>query len=276
MKEQIQQLIAEGHTEEALRLLVQANPDAILLQSQFYGAKKQYSLGVLEFAEFGRIQARVNFAALEMASKLPSDAKPVNQPAHNPVGERTQQAKASASVFISYNHNDAFPMRAVKAFLEDHDIKVFVDFQDMNVGDKIEDFIDKALKDNGIILSIISQNSLKSGWVNKELSAALLLKKYDKKWIPVALDNKCFEPAFYNETMDEFDLKIQNLNKEIQATLEKNRDISPFTDELKRLRSLQNDFGETIQALKGHLVVDISGGSFDSGMAKVVKAIKNT
>ena len=35
MKEQIQQLIATGQTEEALQLLVQTKPDAILLQARY-------------------------------------------------------------------------------------------------------------------------------------------------------------------------------------------------------------------------------------------------
>lgn len=74
-------------------------------------------------------------------------------------------------------------MRAVKDVLEDNGIDVFVDIQHMGVGDNIEVFIEKALRENQFILSIISGNSLKSGWVNQELSAALLLSRFGSKWL---------------------------------------------------------------------------------------------
>jgi len=269
MKEQIQQLIATGQTEEALQLLVQTKPDAILLQARYNQGKKQYNMGLIEFGEWSRIQAQINYAALELAgSAKVSAAQPVQNAAN--AGKNASDHK----VFISYNHNDVFAMRAVKDFLEKNSVNVTVDAQNMGVGGNIEAFIDKALNENQFILSIISYNSLKSGWVNKELSATLLMSKFDKKWLPVLLDRKCFEQSFYNETMDEFDLKIKNLRKEIQVTLKKGRDIRSFTDELERLQDMQNDFGKTIQSLKGHYAEDISGNLFDFGMARVLKTIK--
>lgn len=280
MREHIQQLIAEGRTEEALALLAQHSSDALLLQARYNNGKKQYNMGLIEFSEWQRTQAQINYAALELSNTLKGIDPPPKPPGTEPTNpgpsrpEPRKEPKPQIGVFISYNHNDFFAMRTVKDFLEDNDIKVTVDMQDLGVGDKIEAFIDKALKDNQYILSIVSSNSLKSGWVNKELSATLLMNKFDKKWLPVLLDRKCFEPSFFNETMDEFDLKIKNLNKEIQVTLKKNRDIRPFTDELERLKDLQNDFGKTIQALKGHYVEDISGNLFDFGMSRVLKAIK--
>jgi len=165
-------------------------------------------------------------------------------------------------------------MRAVKGHLEDQGIKVFVDIQDMGVGDNISAFIDKAFKDNQFILSIISQNSLKSGWVNKELNATFLLARFDKKWIPVLLDNACFDPKFYNDTMDAFEEKLKAIDNEIKIAIDKGRGIQAFTDERSRLNDLKNDFDKTIQNLKNHLVQDISGQLFDFGMSKVVTAIK--
>lgn len=271
MKDQIQQLIATGHTKEALDLLVQMNGDAILLQSQFNNGEKQFNLGMIDFGEWGRIQARVNFAALEMAAKPAASNSSASGQSSNAPGP-AQPAKPS--VFISYNHTDAFAMRAVKAYLEDHDIKVFVDIQDMGVGDRIDAFIEKALQENQFILSVISENSLKSGWVNQELGAALLLNKFGKKWLPVLLDNKAFDDGFFSETMDEFDEKVKAKQKSVQDALEKGRDIRAFMDDLIRLKDLQNDFAKTIQALKSHLGEDISGKLFDHGMARVVKSIK--
>lgn len=73
MKEQIRKLIANGNTEDALELLLQCGmTDALLLQSQFNNGKKNFNMGLVEHSEWQRIQARVNFAALELANKLPT------------------------------------------------------------------------------------------------------------------------------------------------------------------------------------------------------------
>ena len=57
MKEQIQQLIADGRTEEALALLAQQSSDALLLQARYNNGKKQYNMGLIEFSEWQRTQA---------------------------------------------------------------------------------------------------------------------------------------------------------------------------------------------------------------------------
>ena len=165
-------------------------------------------------------------------------------------------------------------MRAVKDVLEDNGIDVFVDIQRMGVGDNIEVFIEKALRENQFILSIISGNSLKSGWVNQELSAAFLLSRFGSKWLPALLDQSCFDGRFYNDTLDEFDQKIAELRLTMTQTLAKNRDIRPFQDELARTQDLQNNFGKTIQHLRNHLGEDISDKNFAGGMQRIVQAVK--
>ena len=70
MREGIQQLIAEGHTEEALALLAKHNGDAVLLQARYNQAKKQQNMGMIDFGEWSRVQSQVNYAALEMAGNI--------------------------------------------------------------------------------------------------------------------------------------------------------------------------------------------------------------
>ncbi len=271
MKEQIFKLIGEGKTEEALKLLVEADSSAILLQARFNNGKKQYNQNLIDYSEWGRIQASVNNGALEMAGSL----RPGTGSGGTGATGSSSAGAATHKVFISYNHNDAFAMRAVKAHLEDNGIQVFVDIQDMGVGENIQAFIDKAFKETQIILSIVSENSLKSGWVNKELSATFLFARFGSKWLPVLLDQKCFDSGFYNDALDGFDEKKAAIQENIKKALEKGRGIEPFTDELTRINDLSNDFGKTIQNLKNHLSVDVSGKLFDSGMGAVVRAIKS-
>ncbi len=69
-KEEIQKRIAEGKTEALLNLLNQGNPDLIMLKAQFNDGKKQFEMGTIQHDEWSRIQARINFAILEMADSL--------------------------------------------------------------------------------------------------------------------------------------------------------------------------------------------------------------
>ncbi len=274
-REQIQSLIANNQTEDALVLLAKTNGDALLLQAQFNSGKKNFNLGLIDFSEWQRIQARVNYGALEMAGRTPIVIPNVNAGnAQAPVAVPVEQITDKPKVFISYNQKDMFAMRAVKDVLENNDIEVVVDIHNMGVGDNIEVFIEKALRENQFILSIISENSLKSGWVNKELSAALLLSRLGKRWLPILLDKSCFDDDFYDNTLDEFDKIIADMGAKMTQALAKGRDVRPFQDSLARTQDLRNDFGKVIQALRNHLGEDISGQLFDSGMARVVKTIK--
>ena len=79
MKEQIQQLIANGRTEEALAILTRQAFDlkglrafeaVRLLQTRYNNDKKQYNMGLIEFSEWKRTQAQINYAVLEEAGHL--------------------------------------------------------------------------------------------------------------------------------------------------------------------------------------------------------------
>lgn len=114
MKEQIRKLVAGGSTEAALELLVQCGMnDALLLQSQFNNGNKNFSIGLVEHSEWQRIQARVNFAALELANKLPTSqpnttlsySQPTNPPTkmENPLKRANQVFLEIQEDLDSYN-----------------------------------------------------------------------------------------------------------------------------------------------------------------------------
>jgi hypothetical protein len=288
MKEQIQQLISEGRTEDALALLAQHTGDALLLQGRYNAGKKQYNMGMIEFGEWSRIQAQINYAALEMAGSIKVGATSTGtghggtQKGTGDGNVRTGTGDGGSNldsqahkVFISYNHQDAFAMRSVKSFLADNGIKVHVDINDMSAGESIQGFIDEAFRNNDFVISIISRNSLLSGWVNKELTVAQVLNKFNNNWIPISIDDAAFNKDFFFEANDSIDRKINEQRDQIKKALESNLDIAPFTDELKRLQDLKSSIASTIANLKNLLVIDVSGKFFDMGMAKVVDKIKN-
>lgn len=75
----IQTLISAGNTLEALDLLEDLDSSAILLRSRFNGAKRQYSMGMIDFSEWSRTQAQINYAILEIASKYTPKVAVVSQ-----------------------------------------------------------------------------------------------------------------------------------------------------------------------------------------------------
>jgi len=277
-REQIQSLIANNQTEDALVLLAKSNSDALLLQAQYNSGKKNFNLGLIDFSEWQRIQARVNYGALEMAGRTPVIVPTANRDnaANIQASVDSLAPVAQPKVFISYNHHDTFAMRSVRAALEDAGIKVFVDVFEMEAGESIQAFIEKALKENTFILSLISKNSLVSGWVNVELTSAIILNKFDKKWIPARLDDAYFDTDFFFETLQSLDEKIEKYRANVQKGLDHKVDIRPFQNELGRLIDAKADFGKTIEVLKERYVVDISEKLFEVGISKIINTIKKS
>jgi hypothetical protein len=261
MKEKIQELIATGKTEEALELLKNCTDEALLLMARFNGLKRQYNMGMIDFSDWTRTQNQINYAALELADECKEDAG--------------NTGKRSVSAFISYNHKDSSEMERVKGWLESNGVEVTVDVQDMRAGEEIESFIRSAFDKSRFVLSMVSQNSLMSGWVSKEFNTALVLNNRTSRWIPVSLDKSVFEYEFYVEAMSDIEKMHDEMSARMIEALQKKMDLTPLQDEMSRLNSLKSTLGNTIAELKKVLIVDIAGPSFEQGMKKVLESMKN-
>jgi len=277
MKEQIQELISLGKTEEALELLEQLTTDAVLLQSRYNGAKRQYSMGMIDFSEWSRTQAQINYAALEMMNSVkgPSGNTPSggNTPAS---GNILPVTGATKKVFISYNWDDKSAAREVKKFLEQEGCDVIIDEEDMAAGDLIMKFIQESIKNCEAVVSIVSGKSLQSGWVGGESIAAMYaVWLADKKFIPLKLDNVVFDIDFQIAAQETLNTKIKELKTKIKKLESLGGNDSAFRDDLGRMIDLKNNLGKIIQRFKSVLMLDITGDNFNSGLEKVVAAIKN-
>lgn len=300
MREQIQQLIAEGRTEEALALVAKNNSDAILLQARYTNGKKQYNIGLMEFSEWSRIQNQVNYALLELADKAspatsyPSSGAGQGTPNGNTQGTGTPDGNVNAAtgtgdgnaktgtgdashldVFISYNHKDSEAVDKIKEFLEKNGLQVLIDREDMHAGENIQSFIERMMKGPGVILSVVSKNSLRSGWVGFEQDLSFYSGLFGgKKFIPVMLDYDFFEDDFVFDVIQTIDAEIAKMDKNIDKARQNN--IDPLIYETKRRRQveLRENLPKIINRLQGVLTVDISDGNFENGLMKVVKTVK--
>ncbi len=279
MKEEIQKLIAEGRTEEALSLLAQHSSDALLLQARYNNGKKQYNMGLIEFSEWQRTQAQINYAALELSNTAKTSGGGTPAPAANPAGQAAGAPAAPAPVagrraFISYNHGDGEIARKVRDFLESNAIDVIIDQEDMGAGTSIMEFIQHSIKNCDAVLSIVSTKSLQSGWVGQESVASMYaVWLADKKFIPVKLDNVAFDIDFQITAQQSLVDKIKEMKAKVKKLEALGGDARAFQDDINRMNELKNNLGLIIQRLKSVLMLDISDGNFDASMKKVLDSI---
>jgi len=272
MKEQIQQLISTGQTEEALQLLVKSAPDAILLQARYNQGKKQYNMGLIEFGEWSRIQAQVNYAALELAGS----AKVTTSTAQTETSLSSSNSNStSKKVFISYNHADRESADQIFDYLQKEGITAIIDVENMAIGDKIKDFILEQIKGDNAVLSLVSKNSLRSGWVGLESNLALYSQLLtNKKFIPVMIDGEVFNDEFYFDVIEEIETKTADLDKKMERARQLKVSYNQFETQRNRLVEQKNNLSKIIENFQNVLIADISNGNFQKGMGKVIKAIK--
>jgi hypothetical protein len=264
MQNEVTQLISLGNSEKALSLLATRFPaDTAILLNQLNDAKREYNLNIIDFSEWQRIQTKINMAALELAARPTSPEAPKTKPAHSP------------RVFISYSWDDKNDAARVKSFLENAGCIVTIDEQDMQAAEPISSFIQDSIKTNHFILSIVSKNSLSSGWVGRESTASFFAEWLaDKQFIPVRLDNAFNDPRFFVATLRSIEEKISELDGLIQEIQAMRADSGPLDMDRKKLLDLKAQLPNILTRLKGINTLPIDVESFDSSMQKVLERIQ--
>ncbi|MGV8985095.1 MAG: toll/interleukin-1 receptor domain-containing protein [Cypionkella sp.] len=99
------------------------------------------------------------------------------------VSDRTNQ------VFISYNWQDRLIAERVRSSLPPS-YRVWIDNEQIRTGDQISARIVEGLKETDYYIILISENSKKSAWVQRELAIAFGLASAKKlSIVPILLDN---------------------------------------------------------------------------------------
>jgi len=93
-------------------------------------------------------------------------------------------------IFISYSTNDEKIVRELEKYIPKEMVEAWIDHKKVSGGDSLSRVIKKGIKNSDIYFIFISQNSLNSEWVDKEIKWAM--KKEEKlKYefiVPVLLD----------------------------------------------------------------------------------------
>lgn len=92
------------------------------------------------------------------------------------------------SVFLSHNHKDKNFVRKLAKDIDAHNIKVWIDEAEMNIGDSLVQKIREGIDSVDYFAIILSENSINAPWVVNELDVAMNYQIQGKiKILPIVL-----------------------------------------------------------------------------------------
>ncbi len=116
--------------------------------------------------------------------------------------------------FISYNSHDKEFAERIYCDLQDVGIRCWLDSKDMKIGDRIDVQINKAIQVSDKVLLILSEASVNSEWVKREIDITLSKESHSNKTVlfPIRIDNA-----------------VMNATDEASITLVQSKHIGDFT-----------------------------------------------
>lgn len=262
----IQKLLSDGKIEMALKDLKETHDENSATLSQIISLSAQLSqlreaqiFNLLRNDEIQLTLARINKSILDLLKD---------------VKHSEDQSKVA---FISYNHVDVKTVQVLKGKLAENGIRIIIDSQDMLAGDSIASFIKESIKKSNVTLSIISNNSLLSGWVGLEtvLSFYHELFNCDRKYIACYVNKSFFEQEFYEKSFARIEEKILEMEIMLNARIQAKSDIRDISSQYTRLTSLRNNFDEIMKRLRECLCVDVSPKKIEKSFDKILASIKS-
>jgi hypothetical protein len=102
------------------------------------------------------------------------------------------------SCFISYSSKDEALARQLYADLQSNHVRCWFAPEDLKIGGKIRTGIDEAIRLHDKLLLVLSKSSVASGWVEREVKAALVKERKEKITVlfPVRVDKAVFDSPF--------------------------------------------------------------------------------
>lgn len=99
------------------------------------------------------------------------------------------------SCFISHSTRDAKFVQRLYADLQNKGVRCWYAPEDLKIGDKFRQEIDRAIRLHDKLLLILSENSVQSAWVEEEVESALERERRDKREVlfPIRLDDAVME-----------------------------------------------------------------------------------
>ena len=241
---------------------------AFNLDSMYYGsAGLDDQMKILEDYKDWLKNLKVNADNEQVIKYVEENVAGLQQKKHETAGLKT--------IFISYNHADEIAANTLKQKLEAAKINVILDSASMQAGTSINQFITNSIKASNAIVSLVSTNSLSSGWVCIETVNTLVYKDFfpEQKLIPCALDKQFLENQdFVDDTMKMLEQKITNLKKKIA---ERNGSTVDLDEKKNRLQFLHDSLPKIVLHLDTTFCIDMAAGKLETNFPLLLEAILN-
>lgn len=105
------------------------------------------------------------------------------------------------TLFISHSSKDKFFVRNLADRLVKSDLKVWIDEAEIKIGDSLIQKISEGVQDSDFLIVVLSQNSVASNWVQKELQLAMTKEILGNRIILPILIEKCEIPLFLRDKL---------------------------------------------------------------------------
>lgn len=110
-------------------------------------------------------------------------------------------------VFIIYSHKDKEKVEIIRKELSKLGIIVFTDEKVVKIGDNIKETLKRTIRNTEKIIIILSKNTEKSEWINKEIK---MVKQFNKSIFPVVVEENINVPEPLNGIKYADLIKINN------------------------------------------------------------------
>lgn len=120
--------------------------------------------------------------------------------------QRHQQNRDDKVVFLSHSSKDKPFIRQLASDLTEQGVLVWLDEQQINVGDSINKAINQGLIESDYFVIALSDNSVNSEWVERELNSALIdeIESKKVKVLPIKLSDCQFPPLIKDKKYADF------------------------------------------------------------------------
>jgi hypothetical protein len=199
---------------------------------------------------------------------------------------KAQKAKAGGAltevdtnrVFISYNHQDQEVARKLNDELKKNHIATIIDEESMAVGYEIEKFICESVQQSRITLSIVSEESMLSGWVATETLNTFFLQQFDteKKFIACYLNDSFLDDKFTDRALNVINGKLDEINARIEESNRQKQNRRDLDAVKNRLYKLRNNLDEIICHLRESKCLDMRSEKQQESISRLIQEIKST
>ena len=142
--------------------------------------------------------SRIDYRTLEQSGKLPQSflrGCGLPDPFIDYLPSLLNQPIQHYSCFISYASKDEALAKRLHADLQDKGVRCWFAPEDIKIGDKFRVRIDEAIRTYEKLLLLLSENSMASAWVDKEVETAFdkEIEREDLVLFPIRLDDAVLE-----------------------------------------------------------------------------------